>query len=243
MKRIGFLFTLTCLIGGLAGIKPIEAQSLSLNPCTGQPFHTIADGRAIAESSVSVTQDNASYRVNFRLAVNAEARAYHVFSNDHVGAPLAIVLDSEVIVVPIVQSVLSDAISITVDDYTQAMIIAATLKYGALPIRGVLATRTQTGRGWDIALAMPQGTNPEQIANLKYILQRRLGAFGLALADITLKSDQIIVSIEGDRADVDTIAASLARNSQIEFVDFTQPTTCTASMPGIGDRIQTDTEF
>ncbi|HVO42339.1 MAG TPA: hypothetical protein VMT34_06940 [Aggregatilineales bacterium] len=240
MKRLAMLVSLLWL---LALTIPARAAGTPTNPCTGKPFHTVADGTALrsAEARLGGISSN-HYVVAFELADNAQARAFTDYTRTHIGNALAIVLDGEVLSAPVIQAELTTGGQITGNfDLPAARELAIELQYGALPVQLSLTSTEKDGRGQRLILAAPAGTTEAQLASAVYIIQRRLLAFDLMHPTVTVTANnQITVAILGDRPDSDAIATRITRIGRLEFVDFSKPDACTQSMPTHGDHILTD---
>jgi preprotein translocase subunit SecD len=107
-----------------------------LNPCTGQPFTTIMTGAGLQDATAGLVGQNASeWGVNFTLVGNEESQRFATHTSTHIGQPMAIVLDGQVLSAPIIQAALTTGGQIT-GNFTQqrAQELALQLRYGALPI-------------------------------------------------------------------------------------------------------------
>ncbi|MFC1959635.1 protein translocase subunit SecD [Chloroflexota bacterium] len=105
-----------------------------MNPRTGEPFVTVMTGSGLQSAAAQVDQLGTEWMVNFTL--NDEgAAAFGPFTASHIGQPLAIVLDGEVISAPTIQAALTDGGVIT-GGFTadEAQSLAVQLRYGALPV-------------------------------------------------------------------------------------------------------------
>ncbi len=107
-----------------------------LNPCTGQPFTTIMTGAGLASADAGIGgQASNQYVVNFTLASNDEAQRFGTHTASHIGQPLAIVLDGQLLSAPVIQAALTTGGQIT-GNFTRekAQELALQLRYGALPV-------------------------------------------------------------------------------------------------------------
>ncbi|MCC7448339.1 MAG: protein translocase subunit SecD [Anaerolineae bacterium] len=107
-----------------------------VNPCTGQPFTTVMTGAGLQNAEARVGGQNASqYVVGFTLVGNDESQRFANHTKTHIGQPLAIVLDGQVLSAPIIQSELPTGGEIT-GNFTRerAQELALQLRYGALPV-------------------------------------------------------------------------------------------------------------
>jgi preprotein translocase subunit SecD len=103
------------------------------NPLTDAPFETIltgADFVSVATSLDSIGQ----WAINFELTDDA-AQIFGDFTQAHIGEPLAIALDGQILSIPIVQSRL-DKQGVISSNFTEseARRLAAQLRAGALPL-------------------------------------------------------------------------------------------------------------
>lgn len=107
-----------------------------LNPCTGQPFTTIMTGAGLQDATAGLVGQTASeWGVNFTLAGNEESQRFATHTSTHIGQPMAIVLDGQVLSAPVIQAALTTGGQIT-GNFTQqrAQELALQLRYGALPV-------------------------------------------------------------------------------------------------------------
>ena len=80
----------------------------ALNPCTRVPFTTIMTGAGLATADAQIGgQAQNQYVVNFTLATNDEASRFGTFTSSHIGQPMAIVLDGQVLSAPVIQAALT----------------------------------------------------------------------------------------------------------------------------------------
>src|SRR5258708_22479529 len=86
-----------------------------LNPCTRQPFATIMTGAGMssADAGIGPSGTESQYVVNFTLASNDEAAKFSTFTSTHIGQPVAIVLDGQVVSAPVVRAALTTGGQIT----------------------------------------------------------------------------------------------------------------------------------
>jgi protein-export membrane protein SecD len=107
-----------------------------LNPCTGQPFSTIMTGAGLQNAEARIGgQANNQYVVSFTLTGNDESQRFATYTGTHIGQPLAIVLDGQLLSAPVVQAALTTGGEIT-GNFTRerATELALQLRYGALPV-------------------------------------------------------------------------------------------------------------
>lgn len=103
-------------------------------PVSDEPFTTILDSDAIATAELYADPNLGSWGVLIELTRDGTATLAE-FTAAHIGEPLAIVLDGEVLSIPIIQSVISDE-AVIQGDFTEqeARYLAAQIGSGALPI-------------------------------------------------------------------------------------------------------------
>ncbi len=107
-----------------------------LNPCTGQAFTTIMTGAGLQNAEARIGgQANNQYVVSFSLTGTDESQRFATYTSTHIGQPLAIVLDGQLLSAPVVQAALTTGGEIT-GNFTRerATELALQLRYGALPI-------------------------------------------------------------------------------------------------------------
>ena len=112
-----------------------ESQPTGIvNPLTGLPFETVVTGAALSAAAEQYDTQTGQWNIIFEL--NEEgANIFSPFTAEHVGEPMAIVLDGEVLSAPIIQSQLTDGGRITGDfDQLSAQRLALQLRSGALPL-------------------------------------------------------------------------------------------------------------
>ncbi|MCC6802435.1 MAG: protein translocase subunit SecD [Anaerolineae bacterium] len=104
-----------------------------VNPNTGQPFTTVMTGAGL-QAATAQLQTNNQWVIAFELTTDGTA-LFGPFTADHVGDPLAIVLDGTVLSAPVINSRL-DTGGIIEGRFTQqeAQQLALQLRSGALPI-------------------------------------------------------------------------------------------------------------
>jgi len=87
-----------------------------------------------AQQQIGGTNSN-QYVVSFTLVGNAESQNFATFTGSHIGQPMAIVLDGQVLSAPTIQAALTTGGQIT-GNFTQkqAQDLALQLQYGALPV-------------------------------------------------------------------------------------------------------------
>jgi protein-export membrane protein SecD len=117
------------------GVEGTKERPLN-NPCTGQPFTTVMTGAGLGSAEQGIGGQNQNeYVVKFTLAGNAESQNFVKHTATHIGQPLAIVLDGQVISAPVIQSALPQGGEI-LGNFTReaAQTLALQLRYGALPV-------------------------------------------------------------------------------------------------------------
>lgn len=106
------------------------------NPRTGLPFTTVMTGRWLSGASPQYDAQR-GWMINFTLKteIEGEQSPFGAFTASHIGQPMAIVLDGEVMSAPTIQAQLTDGGVIT-GNFTQqeAETLATVLRYGALPV-------------------------------------------------------------------------------------------------------------
>ncbi|GAB4512864.1 MAG: hypothetical protein OHK0046_13010 [Anaerolineae bacterium] len=104
------------------------------NPLTAQPFESILSGQVIAEASASEDALIGAWRIDI-VFTEAAATALQAHTAAHMGDPMAVVLDNEVLFVPIIQAEFGESAVLT-GNYTQAEAesIAYSFNGGVLPL-------------------------------------------------------------------------------------------------------------
>ena len=105
------------------------------HPVTGEPFHTVITGAALAAASAQLDQQlGTSWHIAFEIDPEYQ-QTFADFTGSRIQQPMAIVLDGEVLSAPTIQAQLSDGGVIT-GQFTQedAQTLALQLRSGALPI-------------------------------------------------------------------------------------------------------------
>lgn len=117
------------------------------NPCTIQPFRTVATGAGLTNANAVLGGTGSQgYQVSFVLAGNAEGQAFTTYTRNNVGQPLAIVLDGQVISAPNIQQAITDNGQITGNfDREAATRLALQLRSGALPVSLFIESTEQVG--------------------------------------------------------------------------------------------------
>lgn len=110
-----------------AGEAPIA------NPSTGQPFTTVMTGSGLQAAAAQLEQSG-RWAIQFELTTEGGA-VFGPYTGSHVGQPMAIVLDGEVLSAPTIQAQLPTGGTIT-GSFTEAEAkqLALQLRSGALPI-------------------------------------------------------------------------------------------------------------
>jgi protein-export membrane protein SecD len=106
----------------------------AVNPNTGQPFTTVITGAGLQSAAPQFETQANQWVIAFELTTDGAAK-FGPFTGDHIGQPLAIVLDGTVLSAPVINSRL-DTGGIIQGDFTQqtANQLALQLRSGALPI-------------------------------------------------------------------------------------------------------------
>lgn len=217
-----------------------------LNPCTGQPFTTVMTGAGMASASAGVGNAGTDYVVNFTLASNSDAVNFGTFTASHIRQPMAIVLDGQVVSAPVIEAALTTGGQIT-GRFTQdqAKTLASQLSSGALPISLHVEAVAQAGTGSQVLLTADptSAVDSGKMDEARQIIERRLTALGVVGFVIKVPANnQIEVDLptaNNQQAVIDTIS----KQGLLEFVDFSQPAGCTASMPSAGQYILTDKQI
>jgi protein-export membrane protein SecD len=111
----------------------LDVGDRRVNPQTGQPFTTVITGAGLQSAAAQLAENN-QYIIAFELTPEGAA-AFGPFTAEHIGQPLAIVLDGTVLSAPRINDRL-DTGGIIEGDFTQqeAQQLALQLRSGALPI-------------------------------------------------------------------------------------------------------------
>jgi protein-export membrane protein SecD len=111
----------------------VAAGDRLVNPNTGQPFNTVMTGAGL-QSAAARLEQNAQWIIAFELTPEG-ASTFGPFTGEHVGDPLAIVLDGVVLSAPTINARL-DTGGIIEGGFTEqeAKQLALQLRSGALPI-------------------------------------------------------------------------------------------------------------
>lgn len=139
------------------GLTPLEIETLKLQPITtdygqsaaltptagpGEPtpevsptvFHTVLTGADL--ESATASQDNlGGYAVDIRFNASS-ADVFATYTQDHVGQPLAIVLDKMIISAPTISEPITGGEARITGNFTieEANQLAVQLRYGSLPV-------------------------------------------------------------------------------------------------------------
>ena len=219
-----------------------------LNPCTGQPFTTVATGAALqsAEAGVGGEASNQyQYVVNFTLADNNEAHRFSEFTVAHIGQQLAIVLDGEVVSAPTVQAALTTGGQI-VGNFTREAVLtlAAQLQSGALPfaLEYQSVEATKDGSRLIFGVKGDASVDAGKLDQARLIVEKRLAA--LAIVNVSAKVDggKIVVDLPASN-DPSAVISVITQPGLLEFVDFSKPDSCAADMPAAGLYILTDVQI
>jgi protein-export membrane protein SecD len=105
-----------------------------VNPQTGQPFATVITGAGLQSAAAQLEAQVNQWVIAFELTSDGAAK-FGPFTAEHVGQPLAIVLDGTVLSAPVINSRLDTGGIIQGDfDQQSANQLALQLRSGALPI-------------------------------------------------------------------------------------------------------------
>lgn len=111
-------------------------------PADGPIYQTIVSGTDLSDAYVSRDPTTGQPLVTFELRGDAQETFYQ-FTRDHIGQPMSIVIDKEVISSPRIQSAISGTGSIDGVSATEAQNLATQLKAGALGVPlEVVSSRT-----------------------------------------------------------------------------------------------------
>lgn len=215
------------------------------NPCTGQPFRTVMTGAGMASAEAGIGGSGASqYVVNFVLAENDEALRFSTYTATHVGQPLAIVLDGEVLSTPIVQAALTTGGQITGNfDRDQAQRLALQIRNGALGIKLTLESMETTKTGLHLVFSTGLSNSEADAGRLKdaqRIIERRINGLGVVGAKVQIDKQRLVLDLPGVK-DQDQVIKLVSQTALLEFVDFST-TWCPSgiTMPTQGQYILTD---
>jgi len=119
--------TPTSTITATAGITTSEVIS--------PVFHTVMTGKELKNVQVVTDQNTGQYQISFELSSEG-TDTFGNFTSDHVGDPLAIVLDKRVISAPVINDPITDGRGVISGDFDleSANALAIQLRYGSLPI-------------------------------------------------------------------------------------------------------------
>jgi preprotein translocase subunit SecD len=216
------------------------------NPCTGQPFTTIMTGAGIASAQASISSygDNI-FVVNFTLADNDEAHRFSEYTATHIGQPLAIVLDGQVLSAPIVQAQLTTGGQITGNFLRdEAETLALQLRYGALPVQLTVESVETTKTGLKVIFSANFSgvkTDKERLEQAQSIIEQRLDALGVVGAKIQIdKANHLVIDLPKVK-DSQLVIDTIQRTALVEFVDFSAA--CGEQMPISGQYIVTDKQL
>lgn len=112
-----------------------ERRPAQANPNTGQPYTTVMTGSGLDDAEAQPAGTGfASWTVAFTLNEEGDP-IFSEFTGSHIGQPMAIVLDGEVISSPVIEARISGQGSITGQfSKGEAEALAIQLRYGALPV-------------------------------------------------------------------------------------------------------------
>lgn len=100
----------------------------------GPVFHTVMTGADLAGANATADQVG-RYAVSFTLTAQG-TQVFAEFTRTHIGRPLAIVLDKQVISVPVIQDAITEGQGRITGSFTieEANRLAVQLRYGSLPV-------------------------------------------------------------------------------------------------------------
>ncbi len=127
-------------------------ENATVNPLTGQPFNTILTGEDIA--SASVVELQSGWGVQFAFS-EAGGQTMVDFTGSHVGEPLAILIDGEVLSTPVIQGEFGAAGGLLQGNFSQeeAERLALQLNLGSLPVGlEVISTEALTALPESVAI-------------------------------------------------------------------------------------------
>jgi preprotein translocase subunit SecD len=121
----------------LTSTTNITSTSTLTNPLAtlaSRDYHTVMTGAELKNVRV-ITSQTAQYEISFELS-DSGAKTFSDFTSAHVGDPLAIVLDKEVISAPTINQAITDGKGVISGQFTleSANNLAVQLRYGSLPI-------------------------------------------------------------------------------------------------------------
>jgi preprotein translocase subunit SecD len=104
------------------------------HPLTGEPFKTVLTGAALQNAMASFDSITGQWMVTVEFT-DEGGEAMAQFTRDHIGEPLGIVVDGEVLLAPLIQAeVSSQAVISALEDQAEAERLAALLQSGALNV-------------------------------------------------------------------------------------------------------------
>ena len=217
-----------------------------LNPCTNDPFHTIATGAAMKDAEAGTASYNKNvWVVTFALNDNDEAHAFSKFTETHVGQSLAIVLDGQVLSAPVIQAALTTGGQI-VGNFTKENVesLAVQLRYGALPVSLSVESVDTIDTGLRVVLAAdnPKTTDRDILAT-QQIIEKRLNDLGIVKPSVKPIGDhRLQVDMSGVN-DPQAVIQTIKETGLLEFVDFSATQSCQSLLPQTGQYILTDAQI
>lgn len=102
---------------------------------TPQTYHTVMTGVALKTVTVIRDSTTGAYEISFVLKTDS-AQLFSDYTGSHINQYLAIVLDKEVISVPVIKNQISDGQGVIQGNFTNdsANALAIQLRYGSLPV-------------------------------------------------------------------------------------------------------------
>jgi preprotein translocase subunit SecD len=216
-----------------------------LNPCTGEPFHTVLTGDAIETAQAQLDSFSGSqYVVAFTLRPDhAGTTAFAQYTAANIGKPLAIVLDGEVLTAPVIQAALTDSGTIQ-GNFTQenAKTLAAQLRSGALPAPVTLESVEETDDSIEAVFTVDVNANvsPAILSEIQRVMKRRLEELGVVEPVVDIVGEKIAVRLPKIRDDPLLFLTAIQKSGLLEFVDFSD--VCSEPMPIDGMYILTDVQ-
>lgn len=99
-----------------------------------KPFVTVIDGQGIVEASASPNKYHDTWQINLTFDEESAERLQE-FTQDHIGEILAIVLDGEIVSMPIINQAVADEVIISGNfSQEEAEMLATMLRTKALPL-------------------------------------------------------------------------------------------------------------
>ncbi|MEA3338181.1 MAG: protein translocase subunit SecD [Chloroflexota bacterium] len=123
-------------VGGsvAVGTGGVETGAATLNPETGEPWHTIMTGADLKSAQVGFDNLTSAPIILFELG-DSGTEIFRDFTRQHIGEVVSIVMDKQVLSSPVIQNVIDGGGQIS-GQFTQeeAKGLAVQMQYGALPV-------------------------------------------------------------------------------------------------------------